>query len=245
MARFRKKKDMKKVISLSVIVPAYNEQDSVSTTVMGLVTSLNQLNIDWQLIIVEDGSTDNTSKIIAHLAAKYINIKVIKHESNFGIGRSFRDGVESADKEIVTWIPADGENDLESLIEHFSLLEQADIIVPFVTNMNLRSWKRRFLSKLYLCIVNFSFGTMFNYTNGTIVYKRKVFEIVKPKSNGFFFNTECLIKAVRSGFIFTEVPVLLKKRELGGSKALNIKSFYCVILEYVKLFLDVYIVKRD
>jgi len=54
-----------------------------------------------------------------------------------------------------------------------------------------------------------SFGTVFAYTNGTIVYRREVFDQVRPTSRGFFIHAECLIKAIRAGFTFVEVPVKL------------------------------------
>ncbi len=227
---------MEKKESLTVIVPAYNEEDSIRLTVRCLVASFNKTNFDWQLVLVDDGSTDKTGEIIGHLALIYPNIKIVKHKLNMGLGRSFCDGVKNSDKENVTWIPADGENDLDGIIKYFFLLEYVDVIVPFVTNTNIRPWKRRFLSKLYLLIVNFSFGTFFNYTNGNIVYKREIFDVIKPRANSFFIHTECLIKAVRAGFLFAEVPVYLKKRKKGRSKALTVKSFYSLVREYIKLF---------
>ena len=189
---------MKNINSLTVIIPAFNEEDNIFSSVTNLVDIFGTKGLDWQLIIVNDGSTDRTGEIADGLAAGQPNIEVIHHKRNMGIGYCFRRGVEKAREEIITWFPADGENDLNDLIKYLPLLEHVDIVIPFVVNTGVRSWGRRFLSAVYLWIINLSFGTVFNYTNGTVIYRRHVFDVIKPKTNGIFFQTECLITAVRS-----------------------------------------------
>lgn len=234
-------KQKKDITSLSVILPAFNEENNLVPTITKLIHSFNKRNFDWQLILIDDGSTDRTGEIAERLSLGQPKIKIIHHKHNMGIGYCFRQGVENANKEIITWMPADGENDINELIKYFVLLEHVDIIIPFVVNIGMRSWWRRFLSTAYIWIINLSFGTMFNYTNGNVIYRNRVLEVVKPKSNGFFFQTECLIKAIRAGFMFAEVPVYLKKRKKGHSKALTIKSLCTVVWEFIILFLAVHI----
>ena len=232
---------MRNINSITVILPAFNEEDNLTFSVTNLINTFNKRNLDWQLILINDGSVDRTGEIAEGLSVGQPKIKIIHHKRNMGIGYCFRQGVERASKEIITWMPADGENDLSELTKYFLLLEHVDIIIPFVVNIGIRSWWRRFFSTIYLWIINLSFGTMFNYTNGNVIYKRRVFDVFKPKSNGFFFQTECLIKAIRAGFIFAEVPVRLKQRKGGNSKALTIKSFYTVVWEFIVLLLAVHI----
>jgi glycosyltransferase involved in cell wall biosynthesis len=233
-----------KPISLSIVVPALNEENNLTDTIRGITKTLYDADIDWEVILVNDGSSDGTADIANGLADGESRIKVIHHHHPMGIGCCFRDGVKISTKDAVTWFPADGENDPNELIKYLPLLEHVDIIIPFVLNVGMRSWGRRILSTLYLWIINLSFGTMFNYTNGNVIYRRTVFEIVKPKSNGFFFQTECLIKAVRSGFIFAEVPVRLRRRSSGRSKAISVKSFCSVLIDFLYLFIEIHILKR-
>ena len=235
---------MNQSFSLTIVVPAYNEKDNIKGTITNLIKILHDCNVDWELILVDDGSMDETGSICDLLAKENMQIKVIHHDCNMGIGRCFRDGVKAATKDVITWIPADGENDFSELFKYFLLLEHVDIIVPYVVNIGVRSWGRRLLSAVYLWIINLSFGTMFNYTNGNIIYKRKVLEGIKPDSRGFFFQSECLIRAIRAGFIFAEVPVRLKERKRGLSKALTTKSFYLVMGEFIKFFFAVHIFRR-
>ncbi|MCK5493249.1 MAG: glycosyltransferase family 2 protein [Candidatus Omnitrophica bacterium] len=226
--------------TLSVIVPVFNEASNLESNIEDLIDILNRKFFDWQLILVNDGSCDGTAEIINKLVDKYKNIEAIHNNINKGVGYSLRKGIEKSTKNIITWIPADGENDLDELINYIFLLDHVDFIVPFVINVGVRSWMRNFLSRVYLYIVNIVFGTTFNYTNGTIVYKRFVLENIILMSNSSFIHAEGLIKSIRSGFIYAEVPVHLKKRGIGESKTLTIKSFDSIIWDFVKLFSAIY-----
>lgn len=210
-------------ISLTVVSPALNEEKNIKDAAMGMVSALNTAGIDWEIIIVDDGSTDATGSITEELARKEPRIKVLHHQRPMGVGCSFRDGALTATKTAVTYLPGDGENDPGELIKYIHLLKHVDIIVPFVINREVRSKTRRFLSSLYLRIINLSFGTTFNYTNGNVIYKKGIFDKVQLQSNSFFFQTEYLLKATRAGFTFAEVPIRIRGRQKGESKALTLK----------------------
>ena len=230
--------------SLSVVVPALNEEKNLRQAVKGLTNVLGQDGIDWEVILINDGSTDHTEEIATELVRAEPRIKLINHQKPMGIGRSFWDGVEASSKQGITWFPGDGENDPEELIKFLPLLEHVDIVVPFVINKEARSWRRRFVSKFYLWMVNLLFGTMFNYTTGNVIYRKNVFDIVEPKANGFTYQTECLIRAVRSGFTFAEVPVHLGKRLHGRSKILTFKSVRKATWELIRLFVEIRILPK-
>lgn len=161
-----------------------------------------------------------------------------------GIGYSLQDGIRASSRNAVTWLPADGENDPNELLRYLPLIEHVDIVIPFVINKKVRPLTRRVLSAIYLTIINTTFGTRFNYTNGNIIYRKGVFDVVRPRSNGFLVHAECLVRAIRSGFTFAEVPVTLKKRCEGDSKALLLNSFFSVCREFVGLFFNINIFRR-
>jgi glycosyltransferase involved in cell wall biosynthesis len=234
---------MSKLVSLTITVPALNEEQNLKTTLEGIVKVLGDSGIDWEIILVNDGSTDKTGDIANELASQEPRIKVIHHKQPKGIGYCFREGIQSSTKDAITWLPGDGENNPYELLKYLPILEHVDIVIPFVLNVGVRSWGRRFLSTLYIWLINLSFGTMFNYSNGTAIYRRSVFQVVKPQANGFFFPAESLIKAVRAGFIFAEVPVRLEKRLEGYSKLMSFKSLCLVIWEFIRLFYAVHILR--
>lgn len=231
-------------ISLSVIMPGLNEEENIRKAAADLVAALRGAVVDWEIILINDGSTDRTGQIACELALGEPRIKVIHHHRPRGIGYSLQEGIGAASKAAVTWLPADGENDPNELLKYVPLMEHVDIVIPFVVNKGVRPLGRRMLSAVYLSIINFTFRTRFNYTNGNIIYRKAVFETVRPRSNGFLVHAECLVRAIKAGFIFAEVPVVLKERSGGDSKALLLKSFMSVVREYTALLISFYVLRR-
>ncbi|HPG29444.1 MAG TPA: D-glycero-beta-D-manno-heptose 1-phosphate adenylyltransferase [bacterium] len=233
--------------SISIVIPALNEESNLEYSASGLIKTLESHKIKWELILIDDGSSDKTYSIMENLKNKFPErIKLIRHKINMGLGYSIREGVKHSNFEAFTWFPADGENDPEELIKYIFMLNYVDIIIPFAVNTGVRSIFRRALSSLYLIIINITFGTMFNYTNGNIIYKKKILDRLELNSDSFFFQTETLIKAVRlnSGVLFAEVPIELKERKGGTTKALKFKNFVKVCVDYIKLIFNIHIFDR-
>ncbi len=236
---------VEKTNSLSIIVPALNEGENLPSAVDSMLADCKKAGIDWELILVDDGSTDTTGAIADELARKYApRIKVIHHPRPMGIGSSIRDGVAAATRDALTWLPGDGENDPYEIFKYLPLIAHVDCVVPFVVNKDVRSRSRQRLSKTFVNLINMTFGTSFNYTNGNVIYRKNVFDVVKQESTGFFFQTECLVKAARAGFIYAEVPIRIRARLGGESKALTLKSLRAVVTEYLRLFSAVYFKRK-
>lgn len=229
----------KRRFSLTVITPALNEEENLRKAVLSIIKDLEFLGIDWEIIIVDDGSTDSTGEIADRLSCEYSKIRVIHHKRPMGVGKSFKDGLTLATKEAVTYIPGDGENDPFEIIKYIDLLNFVDIINPFVINKYVRPKYRRVISAIYLWIINITFGTTFSYTNGNVIYKKKIFKKIHCEANSFFFQTELLLKSCKAGFLYAEVPIRIKQREKGSSKALTFKSLRTLCKEYIKLFLTI------
>ena len=225
--------------SVTVVVPALNEQANLSDAVESLLTALEQCGAEWEILIVNDGSTDSTPTLADELGRSDPRIRVIHHDRPRGVGFAFREGVTTSTKDAITWMPGDGENEPLEVLKWLPKLADVDIVNPYVTNRSVRSRGRRALSTLYLRIVNLAFGTTFSYTNGNIIYRRRVFDAIDQVSDGFSFQLECLVKAVRAGFTFVEVPVRLLERKHGKSKALSLRSLRAVVSDFLRLFVDV------
>lgn len=221
---------------VSVIMPSLNEQANLALAVQNVITAYETLKINGQIVIVNDGSSDSTGSIAESLAKQYSFVKALHHETPQGIGGSFWDGALSSDGEAVIMVPGDGENDAAEILRYMDLMEHVDVIVPYVFNKSVRSTKRRILSRMYRGIINISFGMSLNYMNGTVVYRKAVFENIELQSKGFFYQTELLIKCVRAGYLYAEVPYALKIRAEGVSKAVSLKSLKNVMKAYISTF---------
>jgi len=227
--------------SISVIMPALNEEVNIEQAIENVLESFRKLEIDGEVVIVNDGSTDDTENIAEGFVREYPNVQLINHMKSQGIGKAYWDGAKASKGECITWVPADGENDAFEILRYLPLMKQVDIIIPYVYNKETRSWNRRLLSKVYKAIINLSFGMILNYMNGTVIFRKSILQDVKLKSSGFFFQTELLIKTIKQGYLYAEVPYALSSRDSGQSKALSFKSLYKVMFGYIGMFFSVYL----
>jgi glycosyltransferase involved in cell wall biosynthesis len=236
---------MRNEFALSVVMPALNEENNVISAIERSLSAFDDLGIDAEIVVVNDGSTDNTGNLVAERAQDEYRVRMIVHETPQGIGASFWDGVNVARGAVVTMFPGDDENDPLEALRYFHLFENVDIVVPFISNKGMRSKRREQLSSMFTAIVNLTFRTRLNYTNGTVLYRRAILADMELKSKGFFYQTELLIKTIKRGYLFAEVPNLLRQRSSGTSKALSLKSFYAVVKGYLQLVVDVHFKGTD
>ena len=228
---------------LSIIVPCLNEEKNITNVVNNIIRETSLKKIDIEIIIIDDDSKDNTYKISRKLAEINKNVKVVKHKRNMGLGAAFLTGVKNSKGKSLVMIPGDGESSISDLLNGLYLMEDVDIIIPYVYNKINRSQLRRSISYLYTSIINFTFNTRLNYTNGTVIYKSSTINKIENISTGFFFQTELLLRLIKSGYLYCEIPVFLKKRSTGVSKAISVKSFLNILVSYIKAIIGIYITK--
>jgi len=224
---------------ITLIMPALNEEANIRPAVERCLEAFDRLGIAGEVVVVNDGSTDRTPEIVEEMARDDPRVRMIAHSSPQGIGAAFRDGVKAARGEAVAMMPGDDENDPAEIVRYLPLMKEVDLVVPFVFNRSVRASARNLLSLLYRTIVNLSFGVNFNYTNGTVLYRRCVLEGRPNLSDGFFFQTENVVRAARKGYLFAEVPYRLDVRRGGGSKAVSWKSLQAVSRDFLRLFCEI------
>lgn len=231
-------------IDITVIMPALNEGENIQATINATLKALEDYKINGEIIVINDGSTDNTADVVNELIKSDGRIRMIKHEIPCGIGGSFWDGVDNAKADTVTWIPGDNENDPWEIFRYYKLLEHVDIVIPFLFNREVRPFFRNMLSYIYRLIINTTFRVNFNYTNGTTLFRKSILKELDHRSNSFFFLTDILIRTVRRGYLFAEVPYRLGVRKEGVSKAVTFPSLMQVIKGYLRLVSDFYFKKN-
>jgi dolichol-phosphate mannosyltransferase len=225
---------------LSVIMPALNEERNIVPAIRSTLKAFEDLNIKGEIIAVNDGSTDHTEALIQKMMAHDPRVQMLKHEKPEGIGASFWDGVQSAQGNIVTMFSGDNENIPYEALRYIDLLQHVDIVVPFVYNRGCRGKFREFLSSLFRTIINLSFRMNLNYTNGTVLYRKSILDSMHLQSKGFLYQAEILVKMIRKGYLFAEVPYSIGKRNAGTSKAISFRSFINVVKSYFLLLLAIY-----
>lgn len=227
-------------MTLSIIIPALNEEKNILLVIHNTLSALKGFAIEGEIIVVNDGSTDSTAVLVENEIGKHQNIiKLINHKKPEGIGFSFWDGVDRARGDIVVLIAGDNENDPREILRYYKLLNDVDIVIPFVFNKEVRSFSRNLISFIYRFIINTTFLVNFNYTNGTVLYRKSVLKELENRSKGFFYQADALIRLVKRGYLFAEVPYKLNQRKEGVSKAVTwcaikrvIKDYFCLVWDY-------------
>lgn len=236
---------MKDGLNVSIIMPSLNEENNVLPAIEDTLRAFDDLGINGEIIVINDGSTDRTRSIVEKVMSEQRRVRLINHDTPQGIGASFWDGILNAKGDIVTMLPGDNENDPWETLRYWKLLEHVDIVIPFVYNKEVRSLFRNALSLTYRFIINTTFLVYFNYTNGTILYRNSVLKELNGISSGFFFQTDILIRSVKKGYLFAEVPYRLNMRNTGKSKAVSFPSLMKVVRGYLKLVKDIHFTKNN
>jgi glycosyltransferase involved in cell wall biosynthesis len=223
---------------------ALNEEGNIGKAIESTLKAFDYYNLNGEIIVVNDGSNDKTKEVVENIISEKNNIKLLNHDSPKGVGASFWEGVDVSRAEFVTWLPGDDQNDPYETLRYFRLLDDVDIVIPFVYNKEVRPIVRNFLSFVFRFIVNNTFNTNFNYTNGSNLYRRTTLLQLDYRSNGFFFQVDILIRLIKEGYLFAEVPFKLMERQKGESKAVSFPSFINVVKGYLHLVRDYYLKKN-
>jgi glycosyltransferase involved in cell wall biosynthesis len=227
-------------IQVSVIMPALNEQRNILKALGNTLQAFSDYGISGEVVVINDGSSDRTGELVQEIAEVEERVRTITHSAPQGVGASFWEGIEAARGEVVVMMPGDNENDPWETLRYLGLLDHVDIVIPFVFNKEVRSLFRNALSFAYRFIINTTFAVNFNYTNGTVLYRRSILKGLNFRSQGFFFQTDILVRSVKAGFLFAEVPYRLAQRREGVSKAVTFPSLFKVCQGYLRLCRDIY-----
>jgi glycosyltransferase involved in cell wall biosynthesis len=225
--------------TLSVIIPALNEERNLSAAVGTVLDAIGQRFHDFELLIFDDGSTDRTGEIADKLAASNDKIRVIHNPHNMGFGYNYLRGVQLARMDYVAMFPGDNEIPKEAVQIILDAVGSADIVVPYAVNPDVRSWSRRLVSKFFVILINGLFGLRLRYFNGPCVLRRTLLQSVPMKTHGFAYMAAILVRLLRSGRSYVEVGIPLQPREHGRSKAFRLKNILSVLSTIAELFWDV------
>ena len=224
--------------SLTVFVPAYNEVDNLAATVETIVRALSVSVEDYEVIVVDDGSTDGTDRVADALAARFSEVRVIHNPRNMGLGYGWMRAIEAASKSSFIFVPGDDTWPYRSLLELFGNLGKADVVTSFTTNPNVRSPIRRTLSAIYTTSLNALFGLDMQYYHGLTIYPSAFLRAHPVTTYGFASMAEALLRAIHEGLSFIEVACAIEDRTKGRSKALTAKNLASIGATVGRLFVD-------
>ncbi|MCB9254687.1 MAG: glycosyltransferase family 2 protein [Bdellovibrionaceae bacterium] len=222
--------------SVTVVMPALNEERNLEAAVRNAVNLLTPYTSDWEILIFNDGSSDATGEIADRLAATMPKVFAIHHATSKNLGGVYRAGIQRAQKEFLIMLPGDNENGSETARRILDRAGEADIIVPYVVNTEVRPWARRYLSSAFVALINLLSGCRLRYYNGTVLHKTERLRSLNFETNGFGYQAEILVALIRSGCSYLEVGVELAQREKSRSSALRLRNFLQVAKFLTLLF---------
>jgi dolichol-phosphate mannosyltransferase len=213
-------------MDLSIVIPMFNEAENVKNTLSRVEESLSTFKGNYEIVAVNDGSTDNTFEILKEIAERNKRIKVVSYPKNMGRGMALRRGFKESQGEIVVSIDADLSYDPKYILDLIEALEKnshIDFVLasPYMPGggakdvPSLRLW----ISKLGNKILRFAMPNRIHTSTGIFrAYRRKVLDSIELESDGKEIHLEILSKALALGFRVKEVPAVLTGRKRGASK---------------------------
>ena len=213
---------------LSIVIPFFNEEKNVKNVVDSLVRNIEILGINYEIVLVDNGSKDDTLNIINKLIKENKNLKKVRLVGNEGYGHGILSGLKTAKGKYVGFIDGDGQFGNENVVEAYRKIinENLDLCKGFRT----RSIARNIMSIFYNLIVRLLFFTHIRDINAKPkIMKMVCYKNLHLKSKDWFIDTEIMLKAKKKGYKYGEIPLEYKKRK-GGKSSLGISA----VLQFLK-----------
>ncbi|MDD5259834.1 MAG: glycosyltransferase family 2 protein [bacterium] len=221
---------------ISVFFPCYNEEANIKTTVTKAIAVLAQFTDIFEVIIVDDGSTDKTGDIAAALAQDDQRVRVWTHESNRGYGAALRSGFTAAKYDIVCFTDADGQFDLSEISQFLPLIAKYDAVLGYRLKRQDKFY-RKINTFIYKTAVNLFFRLGVRDIDCAFkMFRREVMNSITIESDGAVASAEMLIKAKRTGCRFVEVGVHHYPRLAGQPTGAKLGVIFKAFAELFKLF---------
>jgi glycosyltransferase involved in cell wall biosynthesis len=228
--------------SISLVLPAYNEADNIEPMVAEATPALEAVADDYEIIVVNDGSADDTSAVTRRVMETHPHVRLVEHPVNQGFGAAVFTGFTSAEKDWIFYTDADRQfvlSELERFVPH---MEKADLIAgyraprrdPFMRVVYGKGWST-------LCTLIFGY-TVRDVDCGFKLFRRDIIEKLAPtiQSRGATFSIEWLVRAKRAGYRLAELPVTHRPRVAGSQTGANMDVILRAFRELVRVRLQLW-----
>lgn len=242
--------EMPKNISISCIVPMYNEDVNVEKIINTAEALFEQLSIDWEIIIIESGSTDGTWKKINETIKSKKNIYAFHQDKKEGMGTALRLGYSKCQKDLICHLEADSPFDITYFKKAIPILLENDCVIGYRVGKKEKNFKwsyhhmnqkdiilRRVFHVGYNLILRIVFGLIARDVNFSFkIFKRKHIQKLNLISNGWFIDAEILLELRSIGILPIEMPVEYRDRLEGDStvQILDPVSIVGEMIRYIK-----------
>jgi len=225
--------------SVSFVIPMFNEEENIDHAIDAAIEALIRYSSEYEIIIVDDASTDRSPAIVARRAAESPRIRVIRHEKNRRLGGALRTGFAAASKDLVLYMDADLPFDPDALGRAIRAMEVtgADVIAGYRHDRTLEGPRRAVYSYVYNALIGVLFGWPHRDINFSFkLMRRDVLQAVELKAEGSLIDAELIVKAKNRGFVIQQIGLDYFPRVRGTSHLSSPKVIVKIFAELVKLY---------
>lgn len=230
----------KKIDSLSVFFPTYNEEKTIQDTVIKAKNVLEKIVNKWEIIVVNDGSTDRTAETVEKIIQDDSRVRIITHSPNRGYGAALKTGFYNSRYSWIAFTDSDGQFDFKEITEFIKKQEEtrADLVIGYYLERKV-SFGKKITSRMWEFLVNLLFGLKIKDIDCgfKLISKEVIDKIPKLESErGAFISSELLIKAKKSGFKIAEIGVTHYPRKAGKGTGRNLNVVIKSFIDLIKLW---------
>ena len=223
-------------ISLSAFFPCYNEEKNLEPLVREALQVLNNLVTQYEILIINDGSSDDTGLIADSLSERYNNVLVIHHQKNGGYGAALISGFNNSSYEWIFFTDGDHQFFMKEIELLLADIDSHDALIGF-RKKRRDSWHRILYARSWNVLIKLLFNLNVRDINRAFkLIKKKSLEGITLQSSGAMISTELLVKLKLSGASIKEVGVSHKPRLYGTQTGANLKVILKAFIELFKLY---------
>jgi glycosyltransferase involved in cell wall biosynthesis len=226
--------------SLSIFFPAYNDASSIAALVQSADRAARRLTDDYEIIVIDDGSSDDTPGVLRQLTDEFPRLRVVTHAVNQGYGGALRSGFRAANRDVVFYTDGDGQYDPTELSELWRALSPDVDVAQGYKIARSDPVHRIVIGRLYARTVGFLFGLPIRDVDCDFrLIRREILAELDLKAHSGAICVELVSKAARAGGRFVEVPVHHYPRKHGRSFAFRPLPILVMLKELARLWREV------
>jgi glycosyltransferase involved in cell wall biosynthesis len=220
-------------VYLSIVMPAYNEAGNIAKAVERACATGKKYG-RYEVIVVDDGSRDQTAGIVNKLKEKDTSIHLIRHQRNIGYGGAVYDGLKAARGEYIFLTDSDLQFDLAAIDKFIKSAEKYDVVVGYRQN-RAEGFARKFNMVVWNLLIRFSIGLKVKDIDCAFkLFSKKVIDAIEVDSRGAMFSAELMYRIYESGFSVLELPVKHFPRSNGKATGADVKVIIRAVRELKK-----------
>lgn len=225
--------------SVSLVIPMFNEEENIEHAVACAAEALDACSDDWEVIIVDDASTDRSAEIVERLAQADGRIRLLRHRVNQKLGGTLRTGYAAVTKSLVVYMDADLPFDPHVIGRAIQALRvtRADMIAGYRLDRTAEGFRRTVYSYLYNSLIGLLFGWPHRDINFSFkLMRREVLQAVELRSEGSLIDAELIVKAKNLGFVIQQLGLDYYPRTRGLSTLSSPAVIGKILRELVRLY---------